>query len=155
MSLWDWSVAAYAAPGVAEACLELQDKLGHNVPLLLWAAWTALEGRPLDEDVIEAAIDTARAWSRSAIEPLRAVRRTLKTRIPDVADGPRESVRAEVKALELACERHLLEALEALSPPASKPPRPVMEGLVPVARAWETVLPRPALQRLADHLPAA
>ena len=44
MRLWDWAVAAYGADGVADACLELQDAAGQNVPLLLWAAWTARTG---------------------------------------------------------------------------------------------------------------
>ena len=48
MSLWDWAVAAYSAEGVAEACLELQDSAGQNIPLLLWAAWCAAEGRKPD-----------------------------------------------------------------------------------------------------------
>ncbi len=43
--LWTWACAAYAAPGVAEACLSLQDYHEQNVPLLLWAAWTAATGR--------------------------------------------------------------------------------------------------------------
>ncbi|HRJ63367.1 MAG TPA: DUF2390 domain-containing protein, partial [Brevundimonas sp.] len=31
MSLWDWALKAYAADGVADACLELQDAAGQNV----------------------------------------------------------------------------------------------------------------------------
>ena len=59
--LWDWALKAYAAPGVQEACLQLQDGVGQNVPLLLWAGWTATTGRVLDEDAIEGACDCARA----------------------------------------------------------------------------------------------
>ena len=58
---WDWALKAYAAPGVQEACLQLQDGTGQNVPLLLWAGWTAATGRVLDEDAIEGACDCARA----------------------------------------------------------------------------------------------
>ena len=66
MSLWDWALTAYAADGVADACLELQEAAGQNVPLLLWAAWCAAEGRNPDEDTLEAAGDTARAWQETA-----------------------------------------------------------------------------------------
>ena len=48
--LWTWACAAYAAPGVSEACLSLQDYHEQNVPLLLWAAWTAITGRRPDEE---------------------------------------------------------------------------------------------------------
>src|SRR5690606_10945881 len=51
--LWTWACAAYAAPGVSEACLSLQDYHEQNVPLLLWAAWTAVTGRRPDEETIE------------------------------------------------------------------------------------------------------
>jgi uncharacterized protein (TIGR02444 family) len=154
MILWDWAVAAYAAPGVAETCLHLQDAADQNVPLLLWAAWCARSGRPLDADTIEAGCDTARAWNDAAIAPLRAVRRTLKTPLADIQTPDREAVREAVKALELDCERRLLLALEALSPtplPASTDPLP---ALVAVSRAWSRMIPRAGLTDLAEQLPA-
>ncbi len=154
MSLWDWALTAYAAEGVADACLELQDAAGQNVPLLLWAAWCAAEGRVPDEDALEAAGDTARAWQDTAIAPLRAVRRALKPRAPDLDDADREAVRAQVKAVELEAERRLLAALEALAPAPSDPPQPPITTLAAVARVWSPMVPRALLVRLADRLPA-
>lgn len=154
MTLWDWAVAAYAAEGVAGACLALQDHHDQNVPLLLWAAWTASTGRRPDAETLEAACDTARAWDGVAVAPLRAVRRTLKAPIPDLDDAAREAIRGQVKAVELSAERRLLEALEALSPAPSGPARPALEALTATARAWSPVTPRPALLRLAERLPA-
>lgn len=154
MSLWDWSLTAWAAEGVADACLELQDSAGQNIPLLLWAAWCAADGRAPDEDALEAASDTARAWQETAIAPLRAVRRALKPRAPDLDDADREAVRAQVKAVELEAERRLLTALEALAPPSTGPRRPPLDGLVAVARVWSPVTPRAGLVRLAERLPA-
>lgn len=154
MSLWNWATTAYAAGGVEDACLELQDSAGQNIPLLLWAAWCAAEGRRPDEDVLEAACDAARAWQDAAIAPLRSVRRALKARVPDLDDTAREAVRAQVKAVELEAERRLLGALEALSPAASAPPRPALEALVAVARVWSPMTPRAGLIQLADRLPA-
>lgn len=154
MSLWDWAVAAYAAPDAADACLALQDHHEQNVPLLLWSAWVAATGRRPDEETIEAACDTARAWDSVVVAPLRAVRRTLKAPVPDIDDGPRESVRNRIKALELEAEKHLLEALEALAPPPSGAPRPAIDGLAATTRVWSRITPRPALIRLADALPA-
>lgn len=152
--LWSWVLTAYAAPGVAEACLELQDTAGQNVPLLLWTAWSAATGRPLDEDTREAACDTARVWEETAIAPLRAVRRTLKARAVDMDDDDREAIRSQVKAAELDAERRLLLALETLSPAPSGPPRPSIDALVAIARTWSSSIPRPGLTRLAQCLPA-
>ncbi|WP_395945093.1 TIGR02444 family protein [Brevundimonas sp.] len=154
MRLWDWAVAAYGAPGVGEACLALQDNNDQNVPLLLWSAWIAATGRRPDEDTIEAACDTARAWDGVVVAPLRTMRRTLKAPVPDIDDGPRESVRNRIKALELEAEKHLLEALEDLAPAPTAAARPAIDGLVATARIWASVTPRPALIRLADALPA-
>lgn len=154
MSLWKWAVAAYSADGVAEACLELQDSAGQNIPLLLWAAWCAAGGRMPDEDVLEAAGDTARAWQETAIAPLRAVRRNLKPRAPDLDDDAREAVRAQVKAVELDAERRLLLALEALSPAPSGGARPPLAAMVAAARVWSPMTPRAGLVRLAERLPA-
>ena len=153
MRLWDWAVAAYAAPGVGEACLALQDNSEQNVPVLLWSAWVAATGRKPDAETIEAACDTARAWDSVVVAPLRSVRRTLKAPIPDIDDGPREAVRNRIKALELEAERHLMEALDSLAPSPVGPPRPAIDALVATARVWANVTPRPALIRLADALP--
>ncbi len=154
MSLWDWALKAYAADGVADACLELQDAAGQNVPLLLWAGWCAGTGRVPDEDALEAAGDTARAWQETAIAPLRAVRKALKPRAPDLDDADREAVRAQVKAVELDAERRLLAALEALAPAPSGQPQPPIALLAAAARIWSPMVPRALLVRLADRLPA-
>lgn len=152
--LWDWSVRAWAADGVAETCLHLQDAAGQNPPLLLWAAWAARTGRTTDDETLEAACDIARAWQEAAIVPLRALRRGLKRRNPDLEDDDREAVRAQVKAVELDAERRLLAALEALCPVPAGAPRPVLEALVAVARRWSTTTPRAGLTELVERLPA-
>ncbi len=154
MTLWEWSTRAWAEPGVEAACLDLQDAQGQNIPLLLWAAWAAATGRGVSEDDIEAACDTARVWQDAVVAPLRGVRRALKPRIPDFDDDDRAAVQAQVQAIEIDCERRLLGALEALSPPAAGPARPVLPVLVAVSRTWSAVTPRTALTLLAERLPA-
>lgn len=154
MTLWDWSVRAWAEENVRIAGIDLQDAQGQNPPLLLWAAWCALTGRAPDADDIEAACDTARVWQETTIAPLRAVRRTLKTRTPDLDDDDREAVRAQVRTIELDAERRLLAALEALAPAPSGPPKPVFPALIAVAREWAPITPRRSLELFADRLPA-
>lgn len=154
MKLWDWAVKVYGREGVSEACLQLQDYFDQNVCLLLWAAWCAETGRRPDDEEYEAACDIARAWQETAIAPLRAIRRTLKKAIPDLDTEPREAIRAKVKAVELDAEHYLLLQLEELVASPTGAPRPVLDGLVAVARQWGDTVPRPALTTLAQRLSA-
>jgi len=99
---WDFSLALYARPGVAEACLRLQDGLGLDVNLLLYACWTATTGtgHPSAEGWRRLAAETA-DWRTRVVEPLRSVRRYLK----DAAAQPWSAgLRDQVKALELDAE---------------------------------------------------
>ncbi|MGI9169623.1 MAG: TIGR02444 family protein [Caulobacteraceae bacterium] len=116
MSLWDHAAALYARPGVEAACLRLQDGEGQCVPLLLWRLWTIDEGRAIDAGTLERATALARAWTAAAVAPLRRTRRRLKTPFAPVEDAARLALRAQVAASELAAERMLLDALEALTP---------------------------------------
>lgn len=155
MSLWTWAVAAYGRPGVSDACLELQDAGGQNVCLLLWAAWAAETGQALDDEARADACDIARAWEDAAVAPLRAVRRRLKTRILDMDDDARQAVRNQVKAVELAAEQHLLQALEAASRPAERPSTaPRIDALAAVCRDWSGAAPRALLTALEQRLSA-
>ena len=41
---WEFALARYARPGVAQCCVALQDEHGANVMLLLYCAWRAQGG---------------------------------------------------------------------------------------------------------------
>ncbi len=148
---WAWALEAYARPGVAEACLELQDAFGQSVPFLLWAAWAAKVGRGPGPARLAAGADLAARWEAAATGPLRAARRGLKASTPGVADAAREVLRAEVKALELKSERLLMETLEGLAP-AQAPSDDLGEALTAAVRAWPRPAPKSALERLAQTL---
>ncbi len=154
INLWDWALAAYKREGVSEACLALQDFHEQNVCLLLWGAWCAETGRAPDDETLEAAADTARAWETTTVAPLRTIRRTLKAPVPDLDTEARLSVREQIKALELKAERHLLDQLEELAPPASGKIRPTVDGMADAARLWTRVIPRPAIKTLSERLSA-
>lgn len=143
---WDWAIAVYERPGVAEACLRLQDAHGQCVPLLLWAAWSG----ETDQALAAEAASQARSWL-AIIEPLRAVRRRLKSPVSRDDDGARLPLRERVKATELAAEQALMAGLEALSP-GRTPGRPVLPGLLTVSAAWGGRVPVEVLARLADLL---
>jgi len=152
MKFWTWALEAYGRPGVAEACLHLQDRHGQSIPYLLWAAWAAREGRALDRRMLDAGADLAARWEAAAVGPLRAVRRAMKPEVPGMADGAREALRAEVKALELQAEQLLIETLEALAPEAGQAPLALGPPLAEAAAAWPGEAPQTALARLAQTL---
>ena len=116
-ALCDYAVAVYAAPGVAQHCIELQDQQGIDVCLLLCGAWCAARGLALD-DAATAALDTRCAdWRREVVQPLRRQRR-LWRQLP-----ARREDYAAIKEIELAAERLQLQRLEALGKRIARPAR--------------------------------
>ncbi|MGQ9365917.1 TIGR02444 family protein [Azospirillum sp. A39] len=98
--LWAFSLAVYARPGVAAACLDLQDRHGADVNLVLFALWAGAEcGATVTEAELERLRGVAAPWQAEVVGPLRAVRRRLK------GEADAAALREEVKALELAAER--------------------------------------------------
>ena len=146
MSLWSWCLEAYAEPGVAEACLVLQDEHGQNVPLLLWSVWA--EGP--SPQALEAAVKTARIWQAEVLDPVRQVRRGLKSETLPVPAAAREALREDIKSAELHAERVLLEAFEALA--KGQNGHPALESLTAAAAAWGSPPPAARLAALAAAL---
>lgn len=147
MSLWDWTLKAYAQPGVPEATLALQDEHGQNTSFLLWAVWS--EGA--SAEALSQGAEVAKAWDAAVLKPVREVRRTLKPAFPGIDDHSREGLRADVKDAELRAERVLMESLEALAP-ASSGGRPALEALKAASAAWGSPAPDGALATLAAAL---
>lgn len=113
-ALWAFSLAFYARPGVAAACLALQDEAGADVNLSLYLLWCAATRRPLDGAAIAAADRRVADWRASVVEPLRAARRAMKADLlAGVATG---DLRERVKAIELESERLVQAALFAAAP---------------------------------------
>ena len=106
---WTFSLKVYGAPGVADECLALQERLGLDVNLLLFAAYMgAAEGVALDERDIAAAAGAVTAWHDETVRTLRGVRRGLKPLSLDARNPLRAEaalLRTKVKAAELAAEQ--------------------------------------------------
>jgi uncharacterized protein (TIGR02444 family) len=120
--LWNFALTLYAAPGVADACLALQDAQGVDVPLLIYAAWAARHGCALEASDVARADARIRNWRKEVIVPLRGVRRWLKSALPLTGPAEKDALREAVKTLELQAERLALEALASggLAGPASR-----------------------------------
>jgi uncharacterized protein (TIGR02444 family) len=107
--LWSFSLAVYGRDGVAKECLELQERLGLDVNLLLFGAFMgAVEGVSLEPRDIAAVNDAVAAWHGEIVRALRQARRALKPASADVNNPLHEAVttlRAQVKGAELEAEK--------------------------------------------------
>lgn len=115
-SAWRFAVDIYGRPGVRAACLALQDRRGADVVAMLVLLHGAARGHPAPSlEVLAAALAAVAPWRRSAVLPLRAIRRDLKQAMfpDDIApgSGAAEGVRQTVAAAELAAERVELDYL--------------------------------------------
>lgn len=128
-AFWDFSVAFYAEPGVSAACLALQDEAGHDVNLILAAAWLALDGRELASKLASALRALGEEHQARVIRPLRRARRGIEAiGVPGRLLAARDRQRRAIGAAELDCEHLEQLALEALiaaarpGPAAGEPP---------------------------------
>ena len=109
-ALWTFCLRVYAAPGVEPACLALQDEAGADIPLLLAALWSAVEGTsPLDGAALTELNARVAPWRHNVVRPLRETRRWIKAN----ADLDAEPLRQCVKAAELRAERRQLGLIAA------------------------------------------
>jgi uncharacterized protein (TIGR02444 family) len=119
--LWDYALALYAKPQVADCCLHLQDAYEVNVNLALWCVWLDVRQIALTTERLAAAITAIGVWDKSYVQVLRQLRRKMKMEFAQnlalVA-----SVREQIKQTELLAEKqeHLwLEELANLWLPES------------------------------------
>ncbi len=148
MNLWDWALQAYARPGAQTLCLNLQDEYGQCVSYLLWAAWAVDAGRAVDGADLARAAALAREWERAALQPLRSARRALRRPLSGIDAARQESLRTRLQADELAAERLLLEALEAMTPAVAGEPMSLDQALDAAAMAWGDPPPAALLEAL-------
>jgi uncharacterized protein (TIGR02444 family) len=112
---WRFSLHFYRQPGVADACIALQDGCGVDVNLLLFLLWLADDGQFLSVDEVKKLDDQVRDWRNVTIIPIREVRRKLKGVRTLVEPGKQEAFRNKVKVIELEAERLQQDALYALA----------------------------------------
>ena len=96
---WRFSLSVYAAAGVADECLALQDEFDVDVNLLLFCAWAGTKRDALTRADIADADAVVATWRNDVVRPLRAARRALKRIEGDIGFS------AKVKATELEAEQ--------------------------------------------------
>jgi uncharacterized protein (TIGR02444 family) len=110
---WDYALELYRREGVEAACLELQQRHGLDVNVVLFCCWLARRGIGMDEAAIGRIAEAAEAWQEEFVRPLRAVRSRLKAALTRprpgsiVARWPElaAALRQRVLALEIDGER--------------------------------------------------
>jgi uncharacterized protein (TIGR02444 family) len=144
---WRFSLRTYALPGVAPACLALQEEAGVDVNLLLFLMWAAGEGRRADDAEVASLEALVRPWREGVVKPLRAARQTLKALPPPWGSEAAAALRQQVKARELEAERLQQEVMFAARPlagfgqPEPDPRRAAEAGIAAYARMLGRVFP--------------
>lgn len=118
--LWHFSLRFYAQPGIATACLALQNDCDADVNLLLCALWLGSIRRMVSIDQLQTLDQGVARWRCAAVRPLRAIRSALRHEKPLADQAGIDRLRDQIKALELQAEKlqqfelaRLVQALEA------------------------------------------
>jgi uncharacterized protein (TIGR02444 family) len=113
---WRFSLALYASPDVAPACIVLQDQHGIDVNVALFCCWLGANGHGrLSKAALEAADRAVAPWRHDVVERLREARRAIKA----AAVPGSENLYTKAKAVELEAERTLQSILVAYAPAAT------------------------------------
>jgi uncharacterized protein (TIGR02444 family) len=112
---WRFSLRFYRRPGVADACIALQDGCGVDVNILLLLLWLATARRRVSVAAAQEVCAKAAAWRDDVVVPLRTLRRRLKEGSSLVERGAAELFRTRIKAIELESERLQQESMFALA----------------------------------------
>jgi uncharacterized protein (TIGR02444 family) len=112
---WRFSIGFYRVPGVAQACIALQDEAQVDVNVLFFLLWNATQNRTLDANGVAEVERAIGPWRDMTVVPLRDVRRALKSPPPVMTPETAEGFRTRIKAVELEAERLQQEALYGLS----------------------------------------
>ncbi len=120
---WDFSVTLYAKPGVAPACLELQERHGIDVNALMFCLWLGASGRgPAPRAALDAAFDAVRPWHEEVVRTLRPLRRRLKPGFEPIDPALVQGLRARIQKVEIDAE-HVEQLALAASAAARAPAR--------------------------------
>src|SRR5258708_8827732 len=95
--LWHFALAFYGRQDVSSACLVLQDQLGVDVDILLFAIFAGVERRvTLDTQELAAVDGLVQGWRTDIVQALRQIRKRLKP--GPFSSPPTEQFRNHIKA---------------------------------------------------------
>ena len=85
---WDFAVRVYGAAGVAPACIDLQNRHGVDVTMMLFCLWLGAERGERLGARLPKLTQAAKAWRRATVLPIRSARRWLKNEANEVDPAP-------------------------------------------------------------------
>src|SRR3954453_4467046 len=93
---WQFSIKFYAVPGVADACIALQDHAKVDVNILFYLLWKATQGRAFNAADIAEIERRIGPWREIAVVPIRNVRRALKSPPEAMEPAAAEGLRTRI-----------------------------------------------------------
>ena len=114
---WDYALELYQRQGVEAACLDLQQRHGLDVNVVLFCCWLARCGIAVDEASVGRIAEITEAWQEQFVRPLRAVRNRLKRTLAEPQPGsiaerwPELAAALRRRALALEIDGERLEQL--------------------------------------------
>ena len=117
-NFWEYSVAFYREPGIAETCLKLQNQYGFDVNLVLFCIWYGLHRGLLPTLLLQQALDFSHHWNALGVRPLRDARTMLKrdARLQSLSStADIDVLRENIKELELKAEQIQQRELQHLA----------------------------------------
>lgn len=134
-AFWDFSLALYAKPGVAPACLALQERHGIDVNALMFCVWLGESGRgPAAPAALDGAFAAVATWHAQVVRTLRPLRQRLKFGFDPVDPELVRALRARIQKIEIDAE-HVEQLTLAASAVAQAPARPGLDAAARLAQA--------------------
>jgi len=134
-AFWDFSLALYAKPGVAPACLALQERHGIDVNALMFCVWLGESGRGLAAPAeLDAAFAAVASWHAQVVRTLRPLRQRLKFGFDPVDPALVRALRARIQKIEIDAE-HVEQLTLAASAAALAPARDGLDAGARLAHA--------------------
>ena len=114
MTLWSFALTLYSDDELKTVCLELQDRYGMDVCLLLSLCWLSACDKVLSESEYDGLCTGVRQRQIATTSPIRALRRRAKLLISPLSEKDvSHSFYQAVLALELQAERSTLRYAES------------------------------------------
>jgi uncharacterized protein (TIGR02444 family) len=154
---WRFSLRFYRQPGVADACIALQEDSGVDVNLLMFLLWHAAQQRRLSPIAVAELEHRIGGWREMTVVPLRAVRRALKAPPALVPAAAAEAFRTRIKAVELEAERLQQESMYELArrAPLGEPAPSAAQAARANVAAYEQICRAAFAKPVVDTLLAA
>jgi uncharacterized protein (TIGR02444 family) len=112
---WEFVTGFYSTPGVAPACLALQERHAIDVTAVLFSLWcSAVDARPLGPNMAPLT-QAARERQQATVLPIRATRRWLKDKGESLSETAGAAFYKTVLAAEIDCEHGELLMLAQLA----------------------------------------